>query len=71
MDMQGSNISINAVLGMLTTLSNDNKKWLADRLYEQVGQSRRAEIDEAIDAAHASTLHRAETVEQLMADLMA
>lgn len=68
--MQGNNISINTVLGMLTTLSSENKKWLADRLYEQVSQSKRNELDEAIDAAHTGKRYHADTVEQLMADLM-
>lgn len=27
---------MNSMLGILATLSNSNKKWLADRLYEQI-----------------------------------
>lgn len=38
--MQGT-LSLNSILNMLTPLSMSNKKWLADRLYEQVEQPRK------------------------------
>lgn len=38
--MQGT-LSLNNILSMLTPLSTSNKKWLADRLYEQVEQPKR------------------------------
>lgn len=37
MVMQGT-ISLKNILSMLTPLSTSNKKWLADRLYEQIAQ---------------------------------
>lgn len=37
--MQGT-LSLNTILSMLSPLSMSNKKWLADRLYEQVKQSK-------------------------------
>lgn len=38
--MQGT-LSLNTILSMLTPLSMSNKKWLADRLYEQVEQPKK------------------------------
>lgn len=47
--MQGT-LSLNTILEMLAPLSASNKKWLADRLYEQVEQPQTAEIDPDIKA---------------------
>lgn len=69
--MQGNTLSIDSVLAMLTPLSNDNKKWIADKLYEQVESDHEVELDKAIKAAHTEDLHHADTVEQLMAGLLA
>lgn len=68
--MQEDSISIRSVLGMLATLSADNKKWIADRLYEQVASDKVCELDEAIKAAHTGKLYHADNVAELMADLM-
>lgn len=38
--MQGT-LSLNSILSMLTPLSMSNKKWLADRLYEQLEQPKK------------------------------
>lgn len=38
--MQGT-ISLDRILRLLTPLSSSNKKWLADRLYEQVEKPER------------------------------
>lgn len=68
--MQVNTISLDSVLGMLTSLSADNKKWLADKLYEQVEATHTCELDEALKAAHTEKLYSADSIEQLMKDLM-
>lgn len=68
--MQTNTISLDSVLGMLTSLSVDNKRWLAEKLYEQVDASCKCELDEAIKAAHTEKLYSADSVEQLMEDLV-
>lgn len=68
--MRENTISIHSVLAMLSSLSTDNKKWIADRLYEQVVSEKECELDKALKAAHTEKLFHAEDVEQLMADLM-
>jgi len=63
-------LSMNALLDMLSTLSDNNKHWLADKLYEQVGACKECELDEAIKAAQSGPLYTATSIEQLMADLV-
>lgn len=47
-----------------------NKKCITDRLYEQLESSDSCELDKAVQATHTEQLNHADTVEQLMADLM-
>ena len=62
---------MDSILKMLSSLSINNKKWLADKLYEEVSSKEKTcELDKAIEAAHNQPLKKVSTVDELMADLL-
>ena len=70
--MGNRTISMDSILKMLSSLSINNKKWLADKLYEEVSnKEKKCELDKAIEAAHNQPLKKVDTVDELMADLLA
>jgi hypothetical protein len=69
--MGNRTLSMDSILKMLSSLSINNKKWLADKLYEDVaGNEKKCELDKAIEAAHNKPLKKANTVGELMTDLL-
>jgi hypothetical protein len=69
--MGNRTLSMDSILKMLSSLSVNNKKWLADKLYEEVSSSEKScELDKAIEAAHQKPLKKVNTVDELMADLL-
>ena len=71
-DMGNRTLSMDSILKMLSSLSINNKKWLADKLYEEVSSKEKTcELDKAIEAAHNQPLKKVSTVDELMADLLA
>lgn len=59
-------ISLNAVLSFLEQFSDENKRWIADHLYEQVAASGIEESMEDIKRGRVAAFSRAE---ELFADL--
>lgn len=64
-----ASIPIQSILNMLTNLSDSNKRWLADKLYEQVKSAEMCQLDKALHEAHTGKLYHADTVEELMKGL--
>ena len=45
MNMEITNISLNSILDMLRVLDSDNKRWLADHLYEDIRAEKKGSLE--------------------------
>lgn len=67
--MRSNTISMNDILAMLSTLSIDNKKWLAEKLNEEVAaetsSSYECGVDEALDDIKYGRVYKASSTEDM------
>lgn len=72
--MRSNTISMNDILGMLSTLSIDNKKWLADKLNEEVAKETSnlydCGLDEALDDVRKGRVYKASSTEDMFKKIL-
>lgn len=64
-------ISLDTIFDMLKPLSSDSKRWLADKLYNEIAKEKKiCELDKALEEAHNASLYRFDNVKDTMKALM-